>query len=185
MHLIGIPPEIWFPVITLIVGASLKALFDSVTDRRTARREREAREEQRTDSTRLRRIEFQRATLLELQETLLQLMRFTYQVHHHDLISHHESGAWQKGKLPEEIDEGSRVALANFNKFRVRISDKFIRQIAKDLSTTCAQIGITPDKQASEQIITRALLLSQDLQEKIGDALRTLDSDEDKITNDT
>src|SRR5215831_5411276 len=73
MVILGIPPETWFPVVTLITGVMLKAVFDMMTDRRTALREREARRDQRRDALRLKRVEFQRATLMSVLTELARL----------------------------------------------------------------------------------------------------------------
>lgn len=80
--ILGVSPEIRFPVITLIVGVVLKGIFDAITDGRAERREKDARRALRLDAFRQRRDEFQRATLLELQEVVARLVRFAGRAHH-------------------------------------------------------------------------------------------------------
>src|SRR4051794_25780939 len=112
MTVLGVPPQVWFPVITLIIGAILKGIFDLVADYRRAHREREARREHRDEAISFRRAEFQRTTLLELQENVAILMRFAAQAHHHDVMAYRQSGKWQRALLSPELNEGSRKAQA-------------------------------------------------------------------------
>jgi hypothetical protein len=73
MDILGVKPETWFPVVTLIVGAVGKGFGDFLNDKRKTKAEKEARHEQRLDALRLRRVEFQRSTLLDLQSARLRL----------------------------------------------------------------------------------------------------------------
>jgi hypothetical protein len=87
VDLIGLKPETWFPVITLIAGAGLTGILAFMADRRKLFGEKEARKDQRLDAARIRRIEFQHATLLELQEAMAKLARFAGQTYIHDFIA--------------------------------------------------------------------------------------------------
>ncbi|MDI6835818.1 MAG: hypothetical protein QMD99_08900 [Rhizobiaceae bacterium] len=82
----GIPSDVWFPVVTLIIGSVLKGLYDLMADQRVERREKAARLEMRHDAQMLRKTEFQRKTILELQEEVAKLARATGQMNHADSI---------------------------------------------------------------------------------------------------
>jgi hypothetical protein len=58
--------ETWLPILTLILGWAGAQITDLIRDRRTNDRERQ-----------IRRSEMQRATLLELQDALLELLKRT------------------------------------------------------------------------------------------------------------
>lgn len=85
--MVGLAPEVWFPVVTLMGGAMIGVITQTITDWRTAERERLARLEQRQDAARDRRIEFQRATLLELRERVGELIRAAGEANHSDEMS--------------------------------------------------------------------------------------------------
>ncbi|MFM0300381.1 hypothetical protein PQQ99_09705 [Paraburkholderia sediminicola] len=180
MNVLGIAPAIWFPVITLIVGAILKAAFDILTDRRTARHAREVRKEQRLETVSLRRTDFQRATLLELQEAIQQLARFTGKSNHQDVVAYRTSGKWQKQMLDNDTDEGSLKAQTSVSKLRVRVRDAEIRKLSKDFSASCTNAVLATSEVAADDALIRMSEILSELHEKIGVALRSLDDDDDQ-----
>jgi hypothetical protein len=181
LEILGISPTIWFPVVTLIIGAVLKAIFDALTDRRAARREREARQEQRRDAFHLRLIEFQRSTLLELQEVASQLARFTGQAQHQDEMAYRASGTWGKQPLTDEVDQGFLKAQTDINRLRVRVRDPNIRQLAQQFFEACVEVSISKTKADSERAFHQVSTTLIELHEHIGATLSNLDSDEDQI----
>ncbi|MBL6946981.1 MAG: hypothetical protein ISR47_10105 [Rhodospirillales bacterium] len=182
MDTLGIPSQTWFPVVTLIIGLALKAIFDALTDRRTFRREREARKEQRLDTIRQTRVEFQRATLLELQNTVSQLARFIGQTHHQDTMAYLESGVWQKQLLTEEVNIGILHANTSLRELRVRVRDEDVRRISKDFSSKCTSVALSPNETDAKNAFSRLTVIADELSERVGVVLRSLDDDEDKIS---
>lgn len=63
MAILGVSPEVWFPVASLALGAILKAVFDVFSERRGLRRDFSLREEERRQTLKLKRLEFQHVTL--------------------------------------------------------------------------------------------------------------------------
>lgn len=181
MHFFGVPSETWFPVITLIIGALLKGTFDALTDRRIEKRERAARRERRLDEIQLRRANFQRATLLELQEAISQLARFTGKSHHLDVVAHRKTGKWQKQYLPEDLGEGLLVANTNVSRLRVRVRDEEIRRLAESFSKNCADIAVSGGEAVAEKTLRQMGSVLVELHERIGLVLRNLDDDEDRV----
>lgn len=179
--MVDLPSAVWFPVVTLIVGAALKGLFDALTDRRALHREREARREQRLDAIRLRRTQFERETLLELQDVVLKLARHTGRGNYEDVVAHHKSGNWRKALLSDEVNKGSQEAQASLNRLRVRVRDEEIRRLAATFSETCAQVFMSSSKEAADEALARMSNQFIELQERVGDVLRSLDEYEDDI----
>lgn len=173
--------QTWFPVVTLVLGLVLKSVFDALTDRRTARREREARQEQRQDAFRLRRIEFQRASLLELQEAIQQLARFTGQSNHEYVMAYRTSGTWRKQPLTEEADQGFLRAQTSVGLLRVRIRDQEVRQLAEQFSKVCVDVVVSTSETAADHALRQITNAITELHERIGAILRNLDDDEDRI----
>ena len=179
-----IPSNVWFPVVTLVTGILLKGLFDIFSDRRIARRDSDARREQRLDNIRLRRAEVQREALLELQSFSMKLGRATAQIHFHDITTYRTSGSWRGEFIPEAIDLGALEGQAGMSTWRVRIRDADVRRLAETVSETCTRVALAQDEAASNHALQLALSLNSELQERIGEVLRNLESEEDQIARD-
>lgn len=180
MDVFGIRPEVWFPVITLILGAILKGVSDLIFDERKTKREKEARLEQRLDAIQLRRVEFQRSTLLDLQTAMQKLARATGRASHEDLMAFRSTGKkWGTNKLSEEANMGALQAHANMLMLRVRVNDKGIRETADNFSSTCARHVFCKSEAESVACMKEMSAYMTELNERIGDALRNLDNLED------
>lgn len=81
-----------FPVATLLLGYLTKAVSDWIQHRRTTEREREARREARLEKLAERRITFQRQTLLDLQEAMMQLIRSAGATHFQEVAAFRKDG---------------------------------------------------------------------------------------------
>lgn len=182
MDVFGIKPEIWFPVITLILGAILKGVSDLIFDERKTKREKEARLEQRLDAIQLRRAEFQRSTLLDLQTTMQKLARATGRASHEDLMAFRNTGKkWGANSLSEEANLGAQQAHASIHMLRVRVNDKEIREAADKFSSTCARHVHCRSEAESDACMKEMSGHMTELNERIGEALRSLDNLEDIV----
>lgn len=179
--MVGIAPEVWFPIITLGVGAGITALSQKISDTRQLTREREARREQRREAISLRRVEFQRATLLELQERLLDLGRMVTRAQIEDFRAFKASGNWHSGLLSEEVNEGVRVAQASVTRLLERVRDNQVRSLASSFSENCVSVTIAPSRADSDRCYHNMLRTSGELNARLGVVLRSLDDDEDDI----
>ncbi|HEX7913910.1 MAG TPA: hypothetical protein VF534_38340 [Paraburkholderia sp.] len=181
MDILGIEPKVWFPVVTLIVGGALKSIGDFVTHRRTTAREREARREQRRDASRIRQIDFQRDTLLELQDFCQQLARHTGRINFEDSMAFRETDQWGKSPVSAEANEGSRACQAGISKLRGRVRNDAIRQQVQEFSSVCAAVATARAKDKSDSALSRMSTVQDELNEQIGSVLRTLDDEEDSV----
>ena len=181
MNIIGVPPEAWFPVITLVIGATLKAVFDAFADRRIDSRSREARAEQRLDSIRLKRAEFQRTTLLELQEVVAQHARFAGQAHHQDMMAARSSGVWGRQLLTDEVNDGIHKTQVRLALLKERVRDEKIRQLAELFVADCVAAGLAKSEADATNYMFGMRAHLTELQKRIGLALRSLDDDEDRL----
>ena len=179
-----LPAQVWFPVVTLVVGALLKGIFDMLSDRRSHRREREARYEQRRDALALRRAEFQRETLLKLQDVISQMTRLTGRINHEDVMAFRQSGAWRQNRLPEDVNQGYLEATMQMGQLRVRVRDDSIRELAAHFSSTCAGVGMATSEDESRALIDEIVSVRDQLVERLGAVLRSLDDGEDQILAD-
>src|SRR5688572_11116413 len=107
-----IPVETWFPVVTLLAGTALGGILEALRDGRARQREDGARRHAIDEANRLRRMEFQRVSLLSLQDECTKLIRHIGQMHHHDLISFRQGkGAWAQTPGPDSWGEASLATM--------------------------------------------------------------------------
>ncbi|HTV86968.1 MAG TPA: hypothetical protein VME63_16330 [Dyella sp.] len=184
MDILGVKPETWFPVITLILGAVAKGFGDRLSDARKTKAEKEARREQRLDAVQLRRVEFQRSTLLDLQNAMQKLARATGKASHEDTMAFRQTGEWGKNLVSEEADTGSLEGHTSINILRVRVSDNYIRAVAEKFSRACSRHVHCKSEAESDACINEMFKYMQELNERIGEILRTLDKLEDEALHD-
>jgi hypothetical protein len=167
----------WFPVFTLLLGYAAKTFADWVQHRRTSELERAARAEARQDQLFERRTTFQRQTLLDLQDTIMQLMRTTGQMHHQDLMDFRKTGEWHKQLYPEEVSEIDRLANARTTVLAVRVSDESVRGLVAAVKDHATKVGISRSKEACELEMDAAMVEFERLNQRVGEVLRELDDD--------
>jgi len=144
----------------------------------TMERERENRIAARREQLTERRAEFQRQTLLDLQDALFDLMRTTGAMHHQDEMAYRQTGEWQKRLFGDELYDKSQVAMRRTAMFQVRVRDASLREMADDLRKLSAQVTVGTSKSESDSAMLDAADLFVQVQERIGEILRTLDDEE-------
>lgn len=169
----------WFPVVTLILGAVLKSLADWLTNLWASKREREARNQQRRDALLLKRAEFQRATLIELQDELGKYGRLCGQFYLKDATLYREKGSWGQPHTTDEIGEALRVSTGALQRLRVRVHDQSVRQQTATLIDVSGQIIFASHEAAAIDALQRMMEIAANINEAVGTALRALDEIED------
>ena len=169
----------WFPVVTLLLGFFTKSLSDWAQHRHTTEREREAREAARREQRFQQRIAFQRQTLLDLQDALMQLARTTGEMHFHDKKAFRETGRWQKQLYGEDLAERDRVANARTAMLGVRVADASVRDLLQQFKNQCTASILSENEEASECSLRKMGLVFESLNQRIGEILRKLEEDEE------
>ena len=173
-------PEIttttWFPVLTLLIGYGTKALSDWIQSRRVVARDREVREAARHDQRVAQRITFQRETLLELQEVSMQLSRATGRANHLDEMAYRESNSWSKSLLPDDLDEGYRMAQARVLMLGVRVRNENIRKLADQLKQCSTATLFSAQRDEANRAMATMISVHDELHKRIGELLRQIDS---------
>lgn len=171
----------WFPVVTLLMGFGASALGEWLRDVRTIRREREARQARRHEESHERRANFQRQTLLDLQESLFVLGRATGSIHHQDRMAYKTTGQWRRNAVTNDVDEGFREAQVRSAILSVRIQDEIVRDYVSRYRTLCVDIGMVGSPERAEAALVESITLHDKLNERIGMLLRELDDPSDDI----
>jgi hypothetical protein len=101
----------WLPLVTAFGGLISGLILEWLRDKRSYTREQTARNAARRDAQIERRNDFQRRTLLHLQDAVQASIRNTSQMHHWDTMSKREGEAWHSRPYPDDLNE--KVLLAN------------------------------------------------------------------------
>jgi hypothetical protein len=129
-------------VITLaaaLAGYAASIVQQLLTETRTDARETRRRAEDRQNH----RAEFQRATLLELQETLHDLGRAAAQIAHADMMEHRRTGApIGRNLLGDELGEGARLAHPRVAILVLRVSDDAVRESVTRVTELSAHFAL-------------------------------------------
>jgi hypothetical protein len=165
----------WFPVATAFAGYAAGFVTEWFRDSRTARREREARAEKRADDLRARRAEFQRQTLLDLQEAMFQLARAAGTLYHQDVMTFRKTGVWGRQLVSDEVSEGHRAALARTDMLVARVRDEDIRHLVGQLRTRSGEVSTSRSEADAEGNIAAMMAAQEQANQRIGEVLRSLD----------
>jgi hypothetical protein len=177
----GISPSVWFPVITLIIGAFLKAIFDSWTEKRRAGFDRESRVEKRKEIILLQRIDLQRKALGDIQIAISDLMRCTTVLHFAECKLNAEIGRWRGGDLPGDVSDLSRTAFRQVTLAKVRVRDEHVRNMVDQVSKLCLKVSFSVSPDESEDAVLTAGILFNEFNAKVGESLRALEDEEQAL----
>lgn len=183
MDIMGIAPGVWFPVVSVVIGFACKGILDHLTDRRRMAAESIARREGRSEAARLRRIEFQRGALIELQEMLEESGRFAARVNIEDTVAFRQTGVWGKNKLNGSLSEDLRQAQSRVAVLSSRIASEQMRSESALVRDSVAAVSLARSEHESDAALRSLMGSAASLYEHIGAELRRLDSaEEDTLT---
>lgn len=177
----AISPTVWFPVVTLVVGLLLKAVFDALTENRKAAVDKASRVEKRKEIILLQRIDSQRKALGDLQIAIADMVRSTNLLQMHDIENHKKTGTWGEVEAPADLDELSRSNFRAVTLMKVRVCDEKVRQSANDLTARCSKMVFTKTKEDAHQVMVSVAILYSEINETIGESLRALEQDEQAL----
>ncbi len=121
-----------------------------------------------------RRADFQRVTMLELQEAMSALTRATYQIHNADSTAEREGVQWGTNRVGEELGEQHRGALRRTYILNSRVANVDIRNACQAVIAS-SNAAIAAPSQAVGTIETHTTGdLANAATEVIGELLRDL-----------
>ena len=175
----ALPTTTWFPVFTAFLGFVMAWISEWFRDRRTATREREGRDAARRLQLFERRTNFQRETLLNLQDAVAKLARAAGRMNFLDEMEYRKTGKWGGFLFPEDLDQDAHQANVTTMLLTSRVRDDHIRQMANELRGHASRVGISPSKEDETKALESMGALLEPLYERIGGVIRKLDDDED------
>jgi hypothetical protein len=147
-------------------GASLLATWQQ--QRHSAAREEAASARERES----RRRDFQRDTLLELQQVIVDFMRVYGRMEVVRRVAFNETGVWGNGPLPEDVNEGSRERLVRVYLLVERLDNADLRESVVEYARDLVQMSLCRDEREAQSIMTLAADRYPQIQHAVGQALR-------------
>jgi hypothetical protein len=177
---LAISQDVWLPLLALVLGYVFSLLTEAFRDRRQTARERQARGDEReavkaahVEADERRRRDFQRETLLELQEVLHDLGRTYGAEHHVDIMNVRRTGSWRpRPLLSEEISKMSQEANKRSNILLARVDDDLLRGFVRDMKDGGGGILLAKSEDQSSEALARSSDAFELANQRIGDLLR-------------
>ena len=117
--------------------------------------------------------EFQRETLLMLQEAIHDALRLNARAHIEDSERFKATGDWSRGSLSDEVNEGFRLARRRVAILIERVSDESLRSDVKSLMRVSAEGVLAQSKHEAEMNQQAVSVQMTPLLEKIGSVFRS------------
>ncbi len=133
------------------------------------------------DQAKDRRINFQRETLLDLQDAVMQLSRAAGSVYHHHFAAHARTAEWHKEPLPDDLNESFRLSQVRTSVLAARVRDESVRQLVQVAKSEATAIAITDRGTESIRAFAGASATCDRLNDRIGELLREMDDESDSL----
>jgi hypothetical protein len=169
-------PEWLSTISSVVAGGGLTMLSSWIADRRLTARDRERRSEEERERLQVRRKDFQRDTLLELQIASQKLLRNAGASLHQDIMAHRKTGIWQKQQLPGDLSDGHLRWSTEMMLLSSRVLDEEIRSLADQLRTLTVTVGFSNNEDDAEAGMSAAAEVQQALIRRIGKLVREMDT---------
>jgi hypothetical protein len=162
----------WSPLLSGLVAAFIVHLL-------TRSREREAREAARRDARTERRNEFQRETLLALQDAGMKLVESTsraFMFHSRASLISRATMIPDNEPRSDEVEEAFMLAFAQIALLEVRVRDRIVKETVQLLKDQCVTASaLSREEPVSRSAMQEVAKLHYQLNEWIGEALGKLD----------
>ena len=165
----------WVPIATAFGGYISAQISDWLRDRRTHEREREARNAIRQNTVLERRNEFQRQTLLDLQEWAMKLMQSVGSAHLFDMRRWAKDREWHVERYPDDTNSAIQTSNAQTAMLGVRVRNEDVKNLLWRLKHEADTITAAKTPKMAQTAIGEASTLFVLFNEKIGQVLIELD----------
>lgn len=156
-----------------LIGTLVGALTSICTTWLSSRTSYGIHREKQADERAERAKDFQRETLLTLQEAIHDVLRLGARAHIKDVAQYKKTGDWAGARQSEEVSEGLRLARRTVAILVERVADESLRSAVKSfMNISVADIHACTREEAemSQQLLFKEMT---PLFEKIGSVLRS------------
>lgn len=117
--------------------------------------------------------EFQRTTLLDLQEALYDAIRLTGRAHHEDFMAYKSGTEWGKGRLTDEVSAGLLAVNRRVAILIERVENTELRSAVKAFTAQMTHLIRQTEKDEAELLLEAVTHQFSALVEKLGTVLRS------------
>lgn len=167
----GLSSEVWFPVVTLVVGALLTFINDRVNSSRASKA---AEGQRKSDQLRSVFVE-QRALLIELREETTKFARSLTLCFLEDDKNHRATGEWGKQKLGHDLDIALFEDARRLSFLVERVLREDLRVALSSMSSFYSQFALEKDADSAWVRMQDFSNQMQNVQAKLGEGIRELD----------
>jgi hypothetical protein len=153
---------------TAVVSGALGLLGGLLIERVRDRGARLARAEARRDA----RDEFQRQTLLDLQEAAARMGRAIGRAHHHDTMAFRQSGEWGKTLYGDDLSEEMVACTIQLRLLAERIRDDDLRPLVYGFSNRANLVTGAKSEKIAQERMDDCMASMVKLQDHLGTVLR-------------
>jgi hypothetical protein len=158
----------------VIIGSVLSIAAGAVTEIIRGNGEASLDREKRRDDRRLAETTFQRQTLLDVQEALLEWARLNQMHAQADRAAFKQTGVWGKNLVGPELSEREMNANRRLALLKSRIRDDGLRARIGDCQNLEFQILMAPDRETADAINPDLALAIEECLTTAGDLARNL-----------
>jgi hypothetical protein len=162
-------------MITLLAGGALTILTAWLADNRLNKRERESRREEQQERLQVRRSEFQRDTLLDLQNTSQGLLRNAGALHFQSVLAVHEAGERGRKPLSENLSDEHLQLQTRVMLLASRVRDDEIRELVDALKAGTSSVIFAKSEVESRALFMQIMETQSQLLVRTGELIRSLD----------
>jgi hypothetical protein len=117
--------------------------------------------------------EFQRTTLLDLQEALHDAVRMHARAHHEYYMAFKTGAHWGRFRLSGEVDKGNQISARKVSILIERVENEKVRREVKNLTAMLAMQPLIEDRDVAEGQQFEIADLFLQLQKDLGTVLRS------------
>ena len=162
-------------VFGVVAGGTLTLFSGWLADRRLNDRERDRRNDERSERIAVRRSDFQRETLLALQTASQKLTRNTGASLHQDIVAHRKGGDWQRQQLPDGLSDDHLHWSTETMLLASRVRDDRVRNLADHLRSQLTAVSFSSSEAEAERRMMEAADTHAELIQTIGLLIREID----------
>jgi hypothetical protein len=168
----------WLPLITALIGFASGGFTEWLRDRRAYKRECDARASALRAQQIERRNEFQRNTLLQLQDSGMRLMQATHKIHHFDVTMYRKNGNHHDTPYPEEVGLELQEANARTALLGVRVRDDRVRALLQEVKDELNEATMfSVSEEHSQSCMKLAGEKFVEMNKRIGEVLRSFEDE--------
>jgi hypothetical protein len=166
--------EAVYGFVGVLLGSATTAVLTVYRERLVSSRERDARQHQREQDRKDQRDDFQRQSMVSLQDAVSDLVKAVFDEQERMLEERGETGRWPARQWETPTATGWVDAELRLQVSRARVFDEVLRNLARDIRAVGMKAVWASSLDESKQLTPELEQLNEDFNKRVRDALRNL-----------